>query len=42
MRGIYLLEAHIDGRARPLFDDHGKTLHLRSVEHARDLLSEMP
>jgi len=40
--GIYLLEAHMDGRAHPLRDDHGKTLHLRSVEHARDLLSDIP
>ena len=40
--GIYLLEAHMDGRAHPLSDGHGKTLHLRSVEHARDLLQDLP
>ena len=40
--GIYLLEAHMDGRAHPLSDGNGKTLHLRSVEHARDLLRDMP
>lgn len=36
--GIYLLEARMHGAAHPLNDAHGKTLHLRSVEHARDLL----
>jgi hypothetical protein len=36
--GIYLLEARMHGAAHPLNDARGKTLHLRSVEHARDLL----
>ncbi len=43
--GIYLLEARMHGAAHPLNDAQGKTLHLRSVEHARDLLqsvSRMP
>ena len=40
--GIYLLEAQMDGRAHPLSDSRGATLHLRSVEHARDLLHELP
>ncbi|MDO9625807.1 MAG: DUF6482 family protein [Pseudomonas sp.] len=40
--GIYVLEAHMDGRAHPLNDNAGKTLHLRSVEHARDYLRELP
>jgi hypothetical protein len=40
--GIYLLEAHMDGRTHPLSDIHGKILHLRSVEHARDLLHDLP
>jgi hypothetical protein len=40
--GIYLLQAHMDGCIHPLNDGNGKTLHLRSVEHARDLLTDMP
>jgi hypothetical protein len=40
--GIYLLEARMHGAAHPLHDGHGKTLHLRSVEHARDLLHSLP
>ncbi|MES2820582.1 MAG: DUF6482 family protein [Pseudomonadota bacterium] len=40
--GIYLLEARMDGRAHPVCDEQGKTLHLRSVEHARDLLQGLP
>jgi hypothetical protein len=40
--GIYVLEAYMDGRAHPLSNTQGKTLHLRSVEHARDLLRELP
>lgn len=40
--GIYLLEVHMDGALQPLHDDNGKTLHLRSVEHARDLLQSLP
>ncbi|NWB25408.1 DUF6482 family protein [Pseudomonas gingeri] len=40
--GIYLLEARMHGAAYPLNDDHGQTLHLRSVEHAREVLERMP
>ncbi len=40
--GIYVLEAHMDGRAHLLNDSAGKTLHLRSVEHARDVLHALP
>ncbi|MEB0146702.1 MULTISPECIES: DUF6482 family protein [unclassified Pseudomonas] len=40
--GIYLLEARVRGVAYPLNDLNGKTLHLRSVEHARDLLHTLP
>lgn len=40
--GIYLLEARMHGAAHPLRDAQGKTLHLRSVEHARDLLHTLP
>ncbi|MDH0747908.1 DUF6482 family protein [Pseudomonas sp. GD03842] len=36
--GIYLLEARMHGAAHPLIDAQGNTLHLRSVEHARELL----
>ena len=36
--GIYLLEARMHGAAHPLNDAQGKTLHLRSVELARDVL----
>jgi hypothetical protein len=40
--GIYLLEARMHGAAHPLKDGDGKTLHLRSVEHARHLLQSVP
>ena len=40
--GIYLLEARMEGVAYPLRDVDGKTLHLRSVEHARQLLEALP
>ena len=40
--GIYLLEAQMDGRSHPILDPRGSTLNLRSVEHARDVLQEMP
>jgi hypothetical protein len=39
--GIYLLEARMHGAAHPLHDGNGKTLHLRSVEHARDVLQSI-
>ena len=40
--GIYVLEAQMDGRPHSLVDEHGRVCHLRSVEHARDLLQELP
>lgn len=40
--GIYLLEAQMDGCSHPILDPRGSTLSLRSVEHARDVLQEMP
>ncbi|MGF0241951.1 DUF6482 family protein [Rhodococcus sp. IEGM1300] len=40
--GIYVLEARMHGAAFPLHDGHGKTLHLRSVEHAREMLQTTP
>ena len=40
--GIYLLEARMRGMAHTLNDPNGRTLHLRSVEHARDLLHALP
>ncbi|MBV2134894.1 cation transporter [Pseudomonas sp. MAP12] len=40
--GIYVLEAQMDGRPHSLLDEHGRVCHLRSVEHARDLLQEVP
>ncbi|TRO36945.1 cation transporter [Pseudomonas sp. ALS1279] len=40
--GIYLLEARMEGRAHPILTDQGSTLNLRSIEHARDVLQEMP
>lgn len=40
--GIYLLEARIHGAAHPIDDTHGQTLHLRSVEHAREVLHAFP
>jgi hypothetical protein len=40
--GIYLLEARMHGAAYPLRDAHGKVLHLRSVEHAREVLHGVP
>lgn len=39
--GIYLLEARMEGRAHPILTEQGKTLNLRSVEHARDVLQDM-
>ena len=40
--GIYLLEIRLDGQPQLLRDARGQTLRLRSVEHARDLLQELP
>ena len=40
--GIYVLEVRMAGRGQSLHDENGRTLHLRSVEHARELLHELP
>ena len=40
--GIYLLEARMHGAAYPLSDNQGHMFHLRSVEHARDVLRSFP
>lgn len=40
--GIYLLEARQAGQRHLLVDAAGATLHLRSVEHARDVLQGLP
>ncbi len=40
--GIYVLEARMDGQSHSLSDKRGEVLHLRSVEHARELLHELP
>ncbi|MBS7663958.1 cation transporter [Pseudomonas lalucatii] len=38
----YLLEARVSGRPFTLDDGHGHLLHLRSVEHAREVLQPLP
>lgn len=40
--GTYVLEAWACGRLWPVKDEQGRVLHLRSMEHARDLLKGMP
>lgn len=40
--GIYLLDIYLQGSRHSLTDDRGKVWHMRSVEHARDLLRELP
>ncbi|WP_458724869.1 DUF6482 family protein [Pseudomonas mandelii] len=40
--GIYLLEARMHGAAYPLSDARDHMLHLRSVEHARQVLHRLP
>ena len=40
--GIYLLEARAQGVVQLLRGERGETRHLRSVEHARELLRELP
>jgi hypothetical protein len=40
--GIYTLEARMHGAAYPLSDARGQTFHLRSVEHAREVLHACP
>lgn len=40
--GIYLLEARSGERATLLKDERGNARHLRSVEHARQVLEPIP
>ncbi|MBK5354079.1 hypothetical protein JFU37_16380 [Pseudomonas sp. TH41] len=40
--GIYLLEARMHGAAYPLSDARGQMFHLRSVEHAREVIHAFP
>ena len=40
--GLYVLEAKIGARVHPLLDSAGQPLHLRSLEHARELLHGLP
>ena len=40
--GFYLLNIQANDKSYVLHDDGGRVMHLRSVEHARSLLSEMP
>ena len=40
--GIYLLEARMHGAAYPLSDARGPMFHVRSVEHAREVLHSFP
>jgi hypothetical protein len=40
--GIYLLEVRHSGRTQPLNDAQGKAVRLRSVEHARTYLEQVP
>jgi hypothetical protein len=40
--GSYVLHALMDQRSVPIEDEHGKTLHVASVEEARKVLSGVP
>lgn len=40
--GIYLLRILMQGQTLMLHDEQGRIWRLRSVEHARDLLEELP
>ncbi|SDH66773.1 DUF6482 family protein [Pseudomonas panipatensis] len=40
--GIYVLEARIGQRFHPIQDAKGHVLGVRSVEHARELLTALP
>lgn len=40
--GIYVLRARLDGGLRTLLDESGKTLHIRSTTHLRELLRFVP
>ncbi|MBW8453027.1 MAG: cation transporter [Pseudomonas sp.] len=40
--GIYILDIYLQGQRHALVDERGSVCHLRSVEHARDLLRDLP
>lgn len=40
--GIYILDVYLQGQRHALVDERGSVCHLRSVEHARDLLRDLP
>ncbi|WBL59518.1 DUF6482 family protein [Stutzerimonas stutzeri] len=40
--GIYILDIYLQGQRHALVDERGRVCHLRSVEHARDLLRDLP
>ncbi len=40
--GIYILDIYMQGQRHALVDERGSVCHLRSVEHARDLLRDVP
>lgn len=40
--GLYVLEVKIGARTHPLLDATGQPLHLRSLEHARQVLHGLP
>ncbi len=40
--GIYLLQAHVEGRVHSIKMPDGAMLRLRSVTHARELLQGLP
>lgn len=39
---IYILDIYLQGQRHALVDERGSVCHLRSVEHARDLLRDVP
>ncbi|MEJ3668847.1 DUF6482 family protein [Stutzerimonas stutzeri] len=40
--GVYILDIYLQGQRHALVDERGSVCHLRSVEHARDLLRDLP
>lgn len=40
--GIYIVDIYMQGQRHALVDERGSVCHLRSVEHARDLLRDLP
>ncbi|MBB4862147.1 hypothetical protein HNP46_000985 [Pseudomonas nitritireducens] len=39
--GFYVLQARLASATRPVCDDHGRVLHLRSTTQVRELLAEL-